>query len=89
LHTLCQGVVIIFGVAYLLALGIFLIGIFGLFGQERDPLSAVFLMPLGLPWNLFLDPAPDMLKPWLAALAPALNLFILRPICRAIGSAGS
>lgn len=89
MNTVCQAVVIIFGIAYLLALGILLIGTLGLFGQERDPLSAVFLMPLGLPWNLFLDPLPDTLKPWLAALAPALNLLILRTICRAIGSAGS
>lgn len=89
MSKLCRAIVIIFGIAYVLALGILLIGTFGLFGQERDPLSAVFLLPLGLPWNLFVDPLPDMLKPWLAVLAPALNLVILRTICRAMGSAGS
>ncbi len=89
MNALCQVIVVIIGIAYLLALGILLIGTFGLFGQERDPPSGVFLMPLGLPWNLFLDPLPDTLKPWLAALAPALNVLILRTICRAIGSAGS
>ena len=89
MHTVCQAIVIIFGVAYLLALALLIVGTFGLFGQERSPLAGVFLAPLGLPWNLFLDPLPETLRPWLAALAPALNLLILRTICRAIGSAGS
>ncbi|WP_343079482.1 hypothetical protein [Ostreiculturibacter nitratireducens] len=81
---MCKAIVIVFGLAYLAALAILLIGTYGLFGQERDPLSAVFLFPLGLPWNLFLDPFPDAVRPWLAALSPALNLLMLRGVCRAI-----
>ena len=89
MRKICQAIGIIFGIAYLLALALLIIGTFGLFGQERTALAGVFLAPLGLPWNLLLDPVPDTLKPWLAALTPALNLLILRTICRAIGSAGS
>lgn len=63
--------------AYLAALAVFAIGTFGLFGQERDPLSAVFLVPLGLPWNLFLEGVPEPAKPWLAALVPMVNIAIL------------
>lgn len=66
-----------------MALALLLIGTFGLFGQERDPLSGVFLIPLGLPWVSLLDGVSDGLKPWLLALAPAFNLFILMALCRA------
>jgi hypothetical protein len=59
-----------------------LIGTFGLFGEERDPLAGVFLMPLGLPWVLWLDPFPERAWPWLAGMAPLLNLAILTYLCR-------
>lgn len=86
--TICKAIVIIFGLAYLAALALLLIGTFGLFGQGPDQLSAVFSIPLGLPWNLFLDPLPEALRPRLAALAPALDFWILGGICRALsGSA--
>lgn len=52
---ICRVATVIFIVLYVLALAILAIGTFGLFGQERDPLSGVFLMPLGLPWNQFFD----------------------------------
>ncbi len=67
---------------YLVALALLLIGTFGLFGQERDPLSGIFLMPLGLPWNLMLEAFPDHVLPWLAALTPLLNILILSLLCR-------
>ena len=71
---------------YLIALALLVIGTFGLFGQERDPLSGVFLMPLGLPWNLLMvDAFPEPFWPWLAATAPALNFFILRIVCGLMG----
>lgn len=78
----CKWAVRIAGVLYLVALALLLIGTFGLFGQERDPLSGVFLMPLGLPWVIWLDGVPDSLKPWLAVLAPVLNIAILAAFCR-------
>ncbi|MBX7534676.1 hypothetical protein K3175_03295 [Qipengyuania sp. GH1] len=61
---------------YAFAAVIFLIGTFGWFGQDKDPLSAVFLMPLGLPWNLFADRL-GALGPLVALLAPAVNAGIL------------
>ena len=80
--SVCTWTVRIVGVLYLVALALLLIGTFGLFGQERDPLSAVFLVPLGLPWVLWLDGVPDALKLWLASLAPLLNIAILFAMCR-------
>lgn len=68
---------IVFSLLYALALTIYLMGTFGFFGADRDPLSGVFLIPLGLPWNRFIDPFPERLWPWLAAAAPLVNLAIL------------
>jgi hypothetical protein len=61
---------------YVAALAIYLVGTLGLFGQQPDPLSGAFLMPLGLPWNLLLDrlAGPSAAA---AALAPLVNLAIL------------
>lgn len=65
-------------VAYLAALALFLVGTFGLFGQEADPLSGIFLLPLGFPWFLIGDVFADSVKPWIAALAPLVNLAIIK-----------
>ena len=46
---------LIFFSLYLIALLLLAIGTFGWFGQEQDPLSAAFLLPLGLPWNILAD----------------------------------
>ena len=80
--AVCTWVVRIAWVLYLVALALLLIGTFGLFGQERDPLSGIFLLPLGLPWNQFLDLASEPVRPWFAALAPLLNIGILAALCR-------
>ena len=45
-------------------------------GQDRDPLSGVFLIPLGLPW-IWLGDAAGLTGPALAILAPAINAGIL------------
>lgn len=83
MHRVCRVILWVFLAAYLAALALLAIGTFGLFGQERDPLSAVFLIPLGLPWNQFLpDGIPDTLRPWLAIGAPAVNIGLLGFVCR-------
>ncbi len=74
----CRAALIALAALYVLALLVWLAGTFGLFGAERDPLSAVFLMPLGLPWNLLVDRLPEPLWPWLAAAAPLVNRASLR-----------
>jgi len=79
---ICPIVIAGLAVLYLLALGLLLIGTFGLFGSEHDPLAGVFLVPLGLPWNLMLDGFPETARPWLAAAAPLVNLAIVWAICR-------
>ena len=82
----CGGVG--FTIAYAAAGGRFLIGGFGLAGGARDPLAGVFLVPLGLPWNLLVDAAPEAAWPWLGALAPAANLALLALVCRWRGAGG-
>lgn len=88
MNRLCRVVLAIFAVLYLLALGLLLIGTFGLFGSEQDPLAGVFLMPLGLPWNLMLDGFPEPARPWLSGLSPLINLLIIGTICRVTAAAG-
>jgi hypothetical protein len=78
----CSLIAAGFAFLYLAALGLLAIGTFGFFGAERDPLSGVFLVPLGLPWNMLLDDLPEPALPWVGALAPALNLVLLRGLCR-------
>lgn len=70
----------------MLSLAAIAISYFNLFGQERDPLSAIPLVLLGQPWVRFLDPFPEPWRPWLAGLTPVLNLIILAGICRAVFS---
>ena len=67
---------LIFCGLYLVALILLAIGTFGWFGQEQDPLSAVFLMPLGLPWNILADRA-GFDGPLVAIFAPLINAGIL------------
>lgn len=86
MNKVCRVITGVFLFVYLAALALLVIGTFGLFGQERDPLSGVFLMPLGPPWNLVLDVFPEPRWPWLAAAAPALNLMILGFICGTLAS---
>lgn len=81
MSRLCQIVVNGFLLFYLVALALFLIGVIGLFGQQPDPLSGVFLIPLGLPWNLLVDRFPEPLWPWLAGAAPLVNYVVLKLLC--------
>jgi hypothetical protein len=67
---------LVFVAFYAIALSLLTIGTFGWFGQERDPLSAIFLVPLGLPWNLIADRL-GIGGIWIAILAPAINAAIL------------
>jgi len=65
-----------FVVLYVAAVLLFLIGTFGWFGQETDPLSGVFLIPLGLPWNLIADKI-GLSGVLVGVLSPLINLAIL------------
>jgi len=76
----CKIVIWIFAAALVLALFAFLTGTFGWFGQAQDPLSGIFLIPLGLPWNL-IDP-PDPWPLFVGLLAPFINLGLLIALCR-------
>jgi hypothetical protein len=89
MQGLCKWIVRVFAGLYLLALVILVIGVFGLFGQDKDPLSAVFLVPLGLPWVMWTDRASDALLPWIGVLAPLLNLICLAGLCRLLTNRGA
>lgn len=82
---ICTIVLGAFAVLYLAAVALTIIETFGLFGSPQGPLAGVFLVPLGLPWNLMLSGFSDSAKPWLAGAAPLLNLALLYGICRALG----
>lgn len=79
---MCRLLVILFAAAYAVALAIFAIG---RFGQEADPLSAILVVVLGMPWIGLIDYTPEPWWPWLVAAAPLANLAILTAICNAIG----
>jgi len=77
----CRAVVVVLAGLYILALALFAIGTFGLFGNKLSPLAGVYLLPLGLPWNMMLDPFPESAWPWLAASAPLVNLVLRLFVC--------
>jgi len=72
-----KWVLFIFLGLYGVALLLLLMGTFGWFGQSEDPLSAIFLVPLGLPWNILLDRAAGIGGLGTLLLTPAVNAAIL------------
>jgi hypothetical protein len=82
MSRICRLLVVTFTVLYAAAFGLYLVGTFGWFGSPRGPLAGVFLVPLGLPWNLWLDGMPPAMLPAAAVAAPALNLLLLWSLCR-------
>lgn len=83
-NRVCRWVTVAFLALYAAALLLLAFGTFGWLGVERDPLAAVYLLPLGLPWNRFLDAFPAAWLPWLAAAAPLVNVVLLFAVCRAV-----
>lgn len=81
----CRILLFVFIALYAMALALFVIGTFGLFGSESGPLAGIFLVPLGLPWIMMLDVFPDAAMPWLGAATPLVNLCIIYAACRLIG----
>jgi hypothetical protein len=79
--SICRIVVVVFAGFWAVAVLLLAIGTYGLFGQASDPLSGVFLIPLGLPWNRLLD---ALGAPGFAAglFAPGINLALLLILCR-------
>jgi hypothetical protein len=73
---------VIFATLYLAAIGLFLVGRFGLFGSSQGPLAGIFLVPLGLPWILMIEGVPQAALPWIGALAPLLNMALIAALCR-------
>lgn len=78
----CRILFILLAVAYGGALAIFVVGTFGFFRAEPDPLSGIFLVALGWPWNRLIDLFPAAVWPALAVTAPAINLGLIAAICQ-------
>ena len=79
------GVLIgVLALLYVVALLLLAIGTFGWFGAERDPLSGIFLIPLGLPWTLMLGAVRGDAVLWLGLLAPLVNIALLVWLRRAV-----
>jgi len=78
----CRLLVLTFAALYAAAFALYLVGTHGWFGSPQGPLAGVFLVPLGLPWNLWLDALPSAMLPAAAVAAPALNLLLLWGLCR-------
>ena len=79
-HRLRSGIWRVLFLAFiaLYALSFFLlvVGTFGWFGQQEDPLGGVFLLPLGLPWNFIADKI-GIQGVAVLLLAPLINAGIL------------
>jgi len=84
MQTVCTIIVVIFAIAYLIALVLYIFGTYGLFGSPSGPLAGVFLVPLGVPWIFMLDGLSESLKPWVGILAPGVNLALLWFVCRTL-----
>jgi len=82
----CKVVFIGLLLLYSTALSHWLIGTFGWFGAEKDPLSGIFLIILGQPWVRWVDALPEALWPLGGAVAPAINAIILYFLCRYLGA---
>jgi len=80
----CRIVLGTFGLAYMLALFIYLTGTYGWFGQPTGALSGIYLVPLGLPWNLI--DASEAMLPVLGLGAPLINIALIWLLCRVLGS---
>jgi len=80
----CRIILGVLAVAYLLALAVFAAGTFGWLGADRDPLSGVYLIVLGMPWVLlpFDAVVGEAALPAVGVLAPLVNLAILWALCR-------
>ena len=77
MSRICKFALVVFVAAYLFALFVLAAGTFGWFGVAKDPLSAVFLIPLGLPWNAILPASTAV-----GLLSPLLNGALMWFLCK-------
>lgn len=72
-----------FALVYAAALALFA---WSVFGQQQASLGAIYLVPLGLPWNLLAMKLglTETGGPAVAVLAPLVNLLLLAGLARMI-----
>lgn len=81
-RVLCRWILGVLAGLYALALFVGLVGTYGWFGQDKDPLSWIFVIVLGQPWVALVVDVSEPLRPWLAALMPLINLALLAALCK-------
>ncbi|MGX1309025.1 hypothetical protein AB7M35_003783 [Amorphus suaedae] len=81
-RVVCRLTVGGLAILYAFALAFLAVGTFGLFGNPPDALSGIYVILLGLPWNLLLDGLPEAWAPWAASLAPLVNIALVASLCR-------
>lgn len=83
IYRFCRIIFVGIVALYVIALAFLAIGTYGLFGQDQDPLSGIFLIPLGYPWNFIsMASIPESALIWVGTLAPLVNIAILFWLCR-------
>ncbi len=93
MRRVCGAVGWLYLIACGLALGLIPATGAGLFGIEPDPFVALYAVVLGVPWSfLFLRLVSDTVglagSMALIAVGMAINVTLLRLLCRRIGRAG-
>ena len=89
MKTITLMAVVAFAAAYGAAVVMLVTGTLGLLGHENEALAAIFLRPLGLPWNLFLAGAPLTERAAVGAAAPMANLLLLWLLYRSTTGVGN
>lgn len=85
----CRAATYVLLALYAVALAIFLVSAFKLFGVEGDVMSSVFLLLMGQPWIGFADLAREPLWPWMLALLPLVNIALLGLLCSLFAGRGT
>jgi hypothetical protein len=89
MKTVTLLLLLTFMAAYGAAVVMLVTGTLGWFGDSNDALATAFLMPLGLPWNLFAKGGMLIDRAIIAVAAPMLNLLLLWLLYRSSHSMGN
>ena len=88
LDRLITGLIWLYGAACVLAIGFAIVGVYGLFGQELAPLSAIFAIVLAAPLVALIDfgpsEAPEFVYLGFIVVSMAVNIVVLMLVRRLV-----